>query len=616
MAANYYVTKERLQYFANKMKDFIANAISGNIDATLNTTGKSADAKATGDALATKVDKITGKSLSTEDYTTAEKTKLSGIANNATATIIDSSLSVTGQAADAAAVNTALATKVDKVTGKGLSTNDFTTEEKTKLARITANATNTIIDDTLTQTGQAADAKATGDSLSGKVDKITGKSLSTEDYTTEEKTKLSGIAVGATKVEIDTTLSTTGKAADAKTVGDALDTKADATITETALSGKVDKVTGKGLSTNDYSDAEKQKLNGIATGATKVEIDTNLETAGKAADAKVVGDTLATKVDKISGKVLSTNDFTDALKNKLDGISNGATNITIDSTLTQTGEAADAKATGDALADKVDKITGKGLSTEDYTTAEKTKLSGIASGATNVVIDNTVSITGQAADAGAVRTALNSKISDVTVNSTSVVSNGVADIPLADDTDPGVVKVAERYGLRMDEDGSIKIYAASDAVIKQASNSYRPVGASHIDVATFYGLAKAAGDTTQISSNNTVGTYTDSAKGKILTMLGAEDFLAPIEIGSTSTRDYNIGDIFVLGSTLQQATAPIVIGEAFSASNHESITVASVFVKKSDAVSSSAVSSIWTGTQAEYDLLTPDANTLYLIEEV
>jgi len=35
-----------------------------------------------------------------------------------------------------------------------------------------------------------------------------------------------------------------------------------------------------------------------------------------------------------------------------------------------------------ALAGKVDKITGKGLSTEDYSTAEKTKLSGIATGAT------------------------------------------------------------------------------------------------------------------------------------------------------------------------------------------------------------------------------------------
>lgn len=39
-------------------------------------------------------------------------------------------------------------------------------------------------------------------------------------------------------------------------------------------------------------------------------------------------------------------------------------------------------ATQTALDGKVDKVTGKGLSTEDYTTAEKTKLAGIASGAT------------------------------------------------------------------------------------------------------------------------------------------------------------------------------------------------------------------------------------------
>lgn len=33
------------------------------------------------------------------------------------------------------------------------------------------------------------------------------------------------------------------------------------------MSGKVDKVTGKGLSTNDYTNADKQKLDGIAAGA-------------------------------------------------------------------------------------------------------------------------------------------------------------------------------------------------------------------------------------------------------------------------------------------------------------------------------------------------------------
>ena len=42
-----------------------------------------------------------------------------------------------------------LGTKVDKVEGKGLSTNDFTTEEKNKLAAIESGATKTIVDDVL-----------------------------------------------------------------------------------------------------------------------------------------------------------------------------------------------------------------------------------------------------------------------------------------------------------------------------------------------------------------------------------------------------------------------------------------------------------------------------------
>ena len=47
---------------------------------------------------------------------------------------------------------------------------------------------------------------------------------------------------------------------------------------------------------------------------------------------------------------------------------------------------------------------------------------------------------------------------------------------------------------------------------------------------TFYGLAKAAGDTTQPSSSNEVGTYTDFAKASIKSMLGIVD-------GSTGTVD-------------------------------------------------------------------------------
>lgn len=46
-------------------------------------------------AIANKVDKVNGKDLSTNDYTTAEKDKLAGIAEGANKTIVDSALSST-----------------------------------------------------------------------------------------------------------------------------------------------------------------------------------------------------------------------------------------------------------------------------------------------------------------------------------------------------------------------------------------------------------------------------------------------------------------------------------------------------------------------------------------
>lgn len=60
-----------------------------------------------------------------------------------------------------------------------------------------------------------------------------------------------------------------------------------------ALSGKVDAVSGKGLSTNDYTSAEKQKLSGIASGAQANVIEsvkvngTKVEPSSKAVDISV-----------------------------------------------------------------------------------------------------------------------------------------------------------------------------------------------------------------------------------------------------------------------------------------------------------------------------------------
>lgn len=77
-------------------------------------------------------------------------------------------------------VDTALSGKVDKEQGKGLSTEDFSSAEKTKLAGLEN------YDDTALQVAVLS-------LQSGKVDKVQGKGLSTEDFSTAEKTKLAGL---------------------------------------------------------------------------------------------------------------------------------------------------------------------------------------------------------------------------------------------------------------------------------------------------------------------------------------------------------------------------------------------------------------------------------------
>ena len=204
-------------------------------------TKQESDSKyATIETVNNKVDKVVGKQLSTEDYTTEEKEKLAGLSNY-----------------DDTNITQKLNEKVDKITGKGLSTEDYTTSEKTKLGTIEEGAqVNTVTSVagrtgavTLTKTDIGLDnvdntsdddkpiSTATQTALDSKVDKVEGKDLSQEDFTTELKSKLDGLS------NYD-----------------------DSTITET-LSNKVDKISGKGLSTNDYTTEEKAKLEGIEENA-------------------------------------------------------------------------------------------------------------------------------------------------------------------------------------------------------------------------------------------------------------------------------------------------------------------------------------------------------------
>ena len=152
------------------------------LDATLAIQGKAADAKAVGDAIALKADKSTTYTKS-ETYTKTETTNAISIA---IATVVDSApeaFDTLKEIADwieddqsgAAAMAAEIKGKVDKGSGKGLSANDYTDAEKSKLAGIAAGAQvnpTPIAPVNATESGMFADAYWTKQDLAGKADKV------------------------------------------------------------------------------------------------------------------------------------------------------------------------------------------------------------------------------------------------------------------------------------------------------------------------------------------------------------------------------------------------------------------------------------------------------------
>ena len=149
-----------------------------------------------------------------------------------------------------------------------------------------------------------------------KVDKVSGKGLSTNDYTSDEKTKLAGIATGANKTTVDSALSSSST------------NPVQNSVINTALGNKVDKVSGKGLSTNDYTSDEKTKLAGIDTGANKTVVDSSLSSSStNPVQNKVVNTALSGKANSSHNQASSTITEASALSNL--GTSANATQATV-----------------------------------------------------------------------------------------------------------------------------------------------------------------------------------------------------------------------------------------------------------------------------------------------
>lgn len=261
--------------------------------------------------------------------------------------------------------------------------------DKSKLDGIEAGANKTIVDSALSSTstnpvqnkvvnaaisnlntlvGDTSVANQISTAIANKVDAVSGKGLSTNDYTTDEKAKLSGIATGAEVNQnafTNVVVGSTTIAASTKTDTLTIEAGNNITITPDVTSDKITIAANDTIYSNAtasvpglMSAADKAKLDGITTGATKVTVDSALSSTStnpvqnKVVNAAIsnlstlVGDTavstqitnaIANKADSghthATATVGAAGFMSAADKSKLDGIAAGATNITVDSAL-------------------------------------------------------------------------------------------------------------------------------------------------------------------------------------------------------------------------------------------------------------------------------------------
>lgn len=428
----------------------------------------------------TAVQQVAGKTLTSNDYTTTEKTKLGTVQQGATLNDTDTNLknraNHTGTQ-DISTVNnlqSSLTAKVDVVAGKTLSTNDYTTVEKTKLSTIATNATVNDTDANLknraNHTGTQAIATVDGlqTAIDSKVNFIAGKGLSTNDYTTAEKTKLGTLDTASFRgsfvslVALQTALPT-ARAGDYAFVDNAgtpalfyiwrtsdntwqLGTSSSSPALTPA---QVKTSYESNANTNAYTDSEKSKLTGIADSATANSPDATLlnraNHTGTQAVSTVSGlqTALDGKVSVVTGKALSTNDYTTADQTKLAGIATAATANSTDANLrdrtTHTGVQAISTVSGlqTALDTKQATVAGKGLSTNDYTTAEQSKLASVATGATanstDALLRDRTTHTGSQAisTVSGLQSALDSKVTTVNGKAGPTVTLTASDVGAA-----------------------------------------------------------------------------------------------------------------------------------------------------------------------------------------
>lgn len=196
----------------------------------------------------------------------------------------------------------AINAKVEQEAGKALSDENFTAEEKEFLATLaTENIVKMITDEVTRATGVESTLSSSISKLSKDFTDFISDTADSDNIINrfhEIVAFLSGIAETDTLEGMFSEMTSSVNQSITTAISD-FEVKIKLFISQTYQP----KESGKGLSANDYTTTEKEKLAGLPTGTQ-------------------ITQNLASKVDKVEGKQLSTEDFTTVLKNKLEGLSN------------------------------------------------------------------------------------------------------------------------------------------------------------------------------------------------------------------------------------------------------------------------------------------------------
>lgn len=300
-------------------------------------------------------------------------------------------------------IKSALGNKVDKVSGKGLSTNDYTTAEKNKLAGIAAGANvnqNAFSNVTVGSTTVAADS--TTDTLT----LVAGSNVSITPDATNDKITIS--ATVPTKVS-QLTNDSGYKTTDNNTTYSI--SKSGSTITLTGSDGSTSTVsdanTTYGAATTSaaglMSVDDKKKLNGVASGA---EVNQNafsnvvVGNTTVAADSKtdtltlVAGANVTLTPDATNDKITIASKDTVYTHPSYSAKSAGLYKVTVDGTGHVSAATAVTKSDITALGIPAQDTTYNTATTSAnglMSSGDKSKLDGIATGATKVVVDSSLS---------------------------------------------------------------------------------------------------------------------------------------------------------------------------------------------------------------------------------